>query len=51
MMGQVSQPDLWLWLGDNMYRDGQDINAKRLEYNKGRQPNMVICRALDLSIQ
>ena len=24
----VSRPDLWLWLGDNMYRDGNDINAK-----------------------
>jgi len=30
----VSQPDLWLWLGDNMYKDGNDINAKRLQYNK-----------------
>ena len=24
----VSQPDVWLWLGDNMYHDGNDINGK-----------------------
>ena len=34
---RVSKPDLWLWLGDNMYRDGNDINAKRREYNKVRE--------------
>ena len=33
----VSRPDLWLWLGDNMYRDGNDIDAKRREYNKVRE--------------
>ena len=36
-MRQVSDPQLWLWMGDNMYRDGNDINAKRLEYNKVRE--------------
>ena len=25
---QVSKPDVWLWLGDNMYQDGNDIDAK-----------------------
>ena len=33
----VSQPELWLWMGDNIYWDGNDINAKRLEYNKVRE--------------
>ena len=36
-MRTVSHPDLWLWLGDNMYRDGSDINAKRLQYNKVKE--------------
>ena len=28
--------DLWLWLGDNMYMDGTDMNAKRELYNAAR---------------
>jgi len=36
-MRYVSKPDIWLWLGDNMYHDGNDINGKRLEYNKVRE--------------
>ena len=27
-MRHVSQPDLWLWMGDAMYHDGNDINGK-----------------------
>ena len=27
-MRLVSRPDLWLWLGDAMYHDGNDINGK-----------------------
>ena len=33
----VGQPDLWLWLGDNIYQDGEDMNAKRREYNRVRE--------------
>ena len=29
-------PDLWLWLGDNMYADGIDLDYKRREYNRVR---------------
>ena len=43
---QVSQPDLWLWLGDNMYRDGTDINAKRREYNKVREEESYVRHGL-----
>ena len=28
--------ELWLWLGDNMYMDGTDMNAKRRAYNAAR---------------
>ena len=31
-----AKPDLWLWLGDNMYKDGYDINEKRKMYNTAR---------------
>ena len=27
-MRAVSRPDLWLWLGDQIYKDGSDLNAK-----------------------
>jgi len=30
------KPDLWLWLGDNMYKDGTDLDAKREKYNSAR---------------
>ena len=33
----VTSPDLWLWLGDNMYQDGNNINAKRRAYNRVRE--------------
>ena len=36
-MRTVSHPDLWLWLGDAMYKDGSDINEKRLQYNKVKE--------------
>ena len=36
----VAQPDLWLWLGDNIYQDGQDMNAKRREYNRVRENSL-----------
>lgn len=36
----VAQPDLWLWLGDNIYQDGEDMNAKRREYNRVRENNL-----------
>ena len=42
----VSQPELWLWMGDNMYRDGNDINAKRLEYNKVREEESYVRHGL-----
>ena len=36
-MRTVSHPDIWLWLGDNMYKDGSNINEKRLQYNKVKE--------------
>lgn len=30
-------PDLWIWMGDNMYKDGYDMDAKRLAYNAARE--------------
>ena len=30
-------PDLWIWMGDNMYADGNDMNKKRLAYNVARE--------------
>jgi len=32
-----SQADLWLWLGDNVYSDGTDMDWKRVMYNRGRE--------------
>jgi len=29
--------DLWLWLGDNMYMDGTNMDAKRDMYNEARE--------------
>ena len=29
-------PDLWIWLGDNIYADGVDMNYKRSKYNSVR---------------
>lgn len=31
-----NQPDLWIWLGDNVYSDGVDMNYKRKQYNSAR---------------
>ena len=36
----VAQPQLWLWLGDNIYQDGEDMNAKRREYNRVRENSL-----------
>ena len=33
----VSRPDVWLWLGDNMYHDGNDMEGKRLAYNAAKE--------------
>ena len=33
----MTSPDVFLWLGDNMYQDGEDINAKRRAYNRVRE--------------
>jgi len=30
-------PDLWLWLGDNAYNDGTDMDFKRRKYNEARE--------------
>ena len=30
-------PDLWIWLGDNIYGDGIDMNYKRDKYNSVRE--------------
>ena len=32
-----SRPDLWLWLGDNMYKDGTNMDEKRKMYNAARE--------------
>jgi hypothetical protein len=29
-------PELWLWLGDNMYADGNNMEDKRIAYNAAR---------------
>ena len=29
--------ELWLWLGDNVYADGTDMNYKRSKYNQARE--------------
>ena len=34
-----SGTDLWLWLGDNAYMDGTNMEAKRLKYNAARNVN------------
>jgi len=31
------KPDLWIWLGDNAYSDGKDMNYKREKYNEIRE--------------
>ena len=31
------KPDLWVWLGDNAYSDGNDMNYKRRKYNEARE--------------
>ena len=33
------RPDLWIWLGDNAYSDGEDMNYKRRMYNEAREDN------------
>jgi hypothetical protein len=35
-MRNIFQPDLWVWLGDNVYADGQDIALKRNTYNANK---------------
>jgi hypothetical protein len=35
-MRNVFKPDLWVWLGDNMYGDGEDMENKRLAYNRAK---------------
>jgi hypothetical protein len=35
-MRQTFQPDLWVWLGDNVYADGEDMERKRMAYNLGK---------------
>mmetsp|Transcript_8535 Transcript_8535/g.14167 ORF Transcript_8535/g.14167 Transcript_8535/m.14167 type:complete len:749 (-) Transcript_8535:122-2368(-) len=35
-MRQTFQPDLWVWLGDNAYADGEDLERKRSAYNLGK---------------
>jgi len=30
-------PDLWIWLGDNIYGDSEDMNVMRQKYNKQNQ--------------
>jgi len=30
-------PDIWLWLGDNAYNDGTDMDFKRRKYNEARE--------------
>mmetsp|Transcript_15451 Transcript_15451/g.23322 ORF Transcript_15451/g.23322 Transcript_15451/m.23322 type:complete len:779 (+) Transcript_15451:122-2458(+) len=34
---ETTAPDLWMWLGDNMYSDGTDMEAKRQAYNTARE--------------
>ena len=34
MLDWLKGPDLWIWMGDNMYADGNDMDYKRYEYNK-----------------
>jgi len=36
------KPDLWLWLGDNMYKDGTNLDAKREKYNSARDETSYI---------
>ena len=36
-MRQTYSPDLWMWIGDNMYADGRNMNAKRMAYNNARK--------------
>ena len=31
------QPDLFIWLGDNVYADGKDMEKKRKRYNEVRE--------------
>lgn len=35
-MREVLSPDLWLWLGDNMYADGVNLEYKRSAYSDAR---------------
>ena len=36
-MREVFQPDLWVWLGNNAFADGEDIEVKRATYNANKQ--------------
>ncbi|GAB4237607.1 MAG: hypothetical protein Tsb0034_12790 [Ekhidna sp.] len=29
----AQNPDLWIWLGDNVYSDGEDMNQRRADYD------------------
>ncbi len=29
--------DIWSWLGDNAYSDGNDMEYKRMKYNEGKE--------------
>lgn len=35
-MRDVTSPDLFVWLGDNMYSDGTNMESKRVAYNAAR---------------
>ena len=35
-MRNTVDPDVWVWLGDNMYADGTDMQTKRVAYNAAR---------------
>ena len=37
-----TKPDLWLWLGDNMYKDGTNMDAKRKAYNEARDEESYV---------
>jgi len=43
-------PDVWVWLGDNMYCDGTSMECKRLKYNEARDNQYYKSHIIDNSI-
>jgi hypothetical protein len=41
-MREETSPDLFMWVGDNMYSDGPNMESKRLAYNAAREDEYYV---------